>query len=154
MGYSPRDSLDRLVYFRREMERILREFFAAAGEELQPGYTANILTDVFETPDEIRIMAEMPGFAKGDIAIEVMRDAIVIKGVKRDERQKEKVNYLCMERAYGKFCRLLEFPMACDTRRIAARYVKGVLVITVPRVSERRGQRRTVEVEWVDASKD
>ena len=150
MSTFPRESLDRLVYFRREMERILREFFDAAGADLQTGYTANILTDVFETPEDVRIMAELPGFRKGDIAVEVMRDAIVIEAVKREEHRKEKVNYLCMERAYGRFRRLLELPVACDTRRIAARYEKGILYITVPRVSERRGQKRTVDITWGD----
>ena len=150
MGYSPRESLDRLVYFRREMERILREFFETAGEEFQAGDTSNILVDIFETPEEIRVMAEMPGFAKGDITVEVLRDAVIIEGLKREERVKEKANYLCMERAYGRFRRLLELPVACDTRRLAACYEKGILFITVPRVSERRGQKRTVDVAWKD----
>jgi HSP20 family protein len=132
------------------MERILREFFEASGRELEGGYTANILADVFETPDEIRISAELPGFAKGDLVVEVMRDAIVIEAVKREERPGEKVNYLCMERGYGKFRRLIELPVACDTRRIRARYAKGILIITVPRVAERRGERRTVEITLGD----
>ena len=94
-------------------------------------------------------MAEMPGFQEGDLSVEVMRGALVIEGVKREEHRREKVNYLCMERAYGRFRRLLELPTACDTRRLAATYRRGILVITIPRVSERRGEKRPVEIAWI-----
>ncbi|MBI5527721.1 MAG: Hsp20/alpha crystallin family protein [Deltaproteobacteria bacterium] len=148
MGNFPRESLDRLVHFRREMEKILREFFEAAGEDVPGGYSANITADVFETEGEIKIQAEMPGFANGDIRIEFERDAVVIEGSKREEQPGGKVNYVCMERAYGQFRRLIELPAPCDTRRAEARYAKGILMITIPRVKERRGQRQEVKIAW------
>jgi HSP20 family protein len=146
MGGIPRESLDRLVYFRREMEKILREFFEATGEEFAGEASSNILADVLETPDEIIIQAELPGFAKGDVSVEVMRNSVIITGHKRERAQRGKVSFIALERAYGTFRRVLDLPVAGDTRQISAAYAQGILTITIPKIKERRGQKRKVDV--------
>ncbi|MEJ7614906.1 MAG: Hsp20/alpha crystallin family protein, partial [Candidatus Fervidibacter sacchari] len=58
-----------LEAFRREMDRLLREFF---GEERAPaarGWTPSV--DIYETPTEVVFQVELPGIQREDIQIEL-----------------------------------------------------------------------------------
>jgi HSP20 family protein len=147
MGNIPRESLDRLVFFRREMERILRDFFEAAGEDLD-GDTSAIPVDIVESAEEVVITAELPACTPEGLSVEVSRDRLAIECSKSKEHREERARYICAERPFGKFRRIIQIPTACDTRRITAVYSNGVLTARIPRISERREVTRKVDVKW------
>jgi len=147
MGNIPKESLERLLYFRGEVEKILRDFFESAGEDLD-GDSSAIPTDVLEAAEEVVITAEMPGYSRDGIQLEVSRDTILIAGEKGRGAKQEKVKYLCAERGYGRYRRVIPLPTACDTRKIWAGYKNGILTIRIPKISERREASRKVEITW------
>jgi HSP20 family molecular chaperone IbpA len=51
-----------------------------------------------------------------------------------------------MERTYGRFRRIIEIPGAGDTGSIQAHLAEGVLRIQLPKIEDRRGQRRKVAI--------
>jgi len=143
----PEESLEKLLYFRREMNRIFREFFDPSREEaLSEGGNVEVPLDVFETEAEIIIEAELPGLGPDDLELSVLSDILIIEGNKPKVSSPSGVNFQCMERAFGKFRRVVEIPGAGDTSNIKGEYDRGLLRVRLPKIKERRGQRRKVPI--------
>lgn len=140
------DSLEKLLHFRREIDRIFSSLFAAGslkgGDDALP-----IDIDVFETDEAIIMEAELPGVDRHDIDLSIIGDVIIIEGVRRPAAPGGPVEFLRMERHHGRFRRMLEIPGAGNTSRVQAGFENGVLRLRVPRINERRGRRRRIEIE-------
>jgi HSP20 family protein len=147
MGSFPKESMDRVLYLRRELDRIFRDFFEHQKQQDGGGFEADFSLDVFETPDNITVEAELPGLERDKIEVSVLRDVIIIEGKKPEVKPRGQARYLCMERSYGKFRRVIELPVAGDTRLIKAEYDRGILRVIMPKIRERRGERCRVKIE-------
>jgi len=150
MGTISRDSYERILLIKREMERLIREFSGLDTELLNDANNINIPIDIFEVKDEVFVQAEIPGVRDGDIKVYVSRNKIFIEGVKPDSTREDKANYIWMERPYGNLRRIIELPQACDTRTINATYKNGVLTLRLKRIEERRGEKREVAIKFED----
>lgn len=141
------ESLEKLLYFRREMDRIFREFFDPSREEaLTEGGDVEVPLDVFETEREIVIEAELPGLSQEDLELSVLSDILIIEGNKPKASSGRGINYQCMERSFGKFRRIVEIPGTGDTQKIKGEYDRGLLRVCLPKIKERRGHRRKVPI--------
>src|ERR1043166_3778608 len=91
------------------------------------------LVDIFEEPDVIRLMAELPGVAPEDVKISVESNLLTIKGTKEQvaEENSEKVHRY--ERTYGPFERSFTLSTSIDPNKIKATYNFGVLTVTLPK---------------------
>jgi HSP20 family protein len=146
MASIPEESLEKLLYFRREIDRIFRDFFdPQRPEALSGGGHVEVALDVYETESEIIIEAELAGLKREHIELSVLHDIIVIEGVKQKDTPTSS-SFHCMERAFGKFRRIVEIPKAGDTRNIKAEYEKGILTIRLPKIQDRRGHHRKVPI--------
>jgi len=87
--------------------------------------------DIFEEPDAIRLVAEVPGVRPSDLKISVEDNLLTIKGTKEQvpEEKAEKVHRY--ERTYGAFERTFRLSASIDTNKIKATYNLGVLTITL-----------------------
>jgi len=147
MASIPEESLEKLLYFRREIDRIFRDFFdPQRPEALSGGGHVEVSLDVVESESEIIIEVELPGLSREDMELSVLNDIIVIEGVKR-KAAVEGVNFHRIERTFGKFRRIIEIPKAGDTRSITSKYQNGVLSVRLPKISERRGRQRKVPID-------
>ncbi len=148
MASIPKESIERLLFLRREMDRLFRDFFHADSDEgAAVDLAADIPVDVFETPEEIVIEVELPGLRREDLELSVLRDILIIEGRKPRPQPPSDSRYLCMERSYGAFRRVVELPGAGDMQHLKARFQAGVLTVRLPRIRERRGQKRKVAIE-------
>lgn len=146
MSAIPEDSLEKLLYFRREMDRIFRDFFdPQRPEALRGGGHLDVQLDVYESEREIIIEVELPGVERDDIELSVLRDVLIVEGAKR-QHKRTGINYHCMERSFGKFRRIIEIPGAGDTRNIRATFDQGVLHVHLPRIEDRRGRQHKVPI--------
>ncbi|OGQ60434.1 MAG: hypothetical protein A3J24_09150 [Deltaproteobacteria bacterium RIFCSPLOWO2_02_FULL_53_8] len=103
--------------------------------------------DIFSTPSELVMEIEVPGVRRTDIEVTMLKDTITIKAVKTERFEESKVNYVCMERSFGRVFRQIEIPFAVDAAKIKAVYKSGVLTITLPRVVDKRAMSRRVTVD-------
>ncbi len=136
--------LAELEAFRREMDRVLREFF---GEERAPaarGWTP--VVDIYETPTEVVVQAELPGVQRGDIQIELTDERLTLRG-QRERTAEENVTYHLLERHYGQFERSFALSVPVDTEKAEANYRDGVLIIRLPKVEPKRARRIEVKAE-------
>lgn len=143
---------EELLQLREEFNRLLRlltETGVIDRRDIVPHFI-ELPVDIIDKDGELHVFVDIPGLSPKEISISVLRDVVIIEG-KRDNTYPEAVKFHCMERDFGDFSRLIELPRPVDTRSLKAFYSGGVLTLVAPRISERRGRRSPVEIEFLDA---
>ena len=103
-------------------------------------------SDVTEVDDSVRILLELPGVPAEAVQVWVRGDRIEVTGEKPPDFPKGETSFLCLERTFGKFCRMFEVAGPVNLGKISVRQKDGVLTITIPKMSERRGKERRIPV--------
>ena len=93
-------------------------------------------TDIKESGDNYILEAELPGFNKEDISLEVKDNVMTISAEHKVEKEEkdEKGNYLRRERRYGSFSRSFDVT-GVDEKNITAGYENGILTLTLPKAA-------------------
>lgn len=99
--------------------------------------------EIVETDDALIVRLEAPGMETEDFDVQVLGDALVIRGEKHARREESRGRYHVLECAYGRFERAIPLPLEVDDRRARARYRRGVLSVTLPK---RRAAGRRIEI--------
>ena len=136
--------------------------FSNAGEDLIDGYFRKLLgeggpdpaweetdfppLDIYETAGDIVVEIELPGVPLEGLEVAVAAGILVIEGVKEEVFEHGRVNFLCMERSFGGFRRVVPLMHPIDSSRITAVFRDGVLEVRIPKVEEKRGQRKIISV--------
>jgi HSP20 family protein len=147
MAVIPKDPLDWLTLFRQQINEIFT-FLSTMDLKDKPGDQEHVpFLDSYETEKDYVIEVELPGFDRNDLALSICCNMLVIEGLKREEPKTKQLNYICLERRFGRFCRTVEIPPAFDGKGVKARYDKGVLTVTFPRISEQSRIIRNIPIE-------
>ena len=101
--------------------------------------------DVVATDGESVITAAVPGLKADDLSVEVLGEAVTIRGEIKNEEKVERDGYLLHERRYGKFARSLNFPVELDGVKAEASVENGVLTLRVPKAETARP--KTIKVK-------
>ena len=147
MGSSPRKEKEVWARPESEINEVLEPFFAVFGFESirEEGFP---VIDVFENSENIFVEAELPGIDKEKVKISIVEGELVIEGEKIGDRDESgRVNYICLERSFGRFRRTVAVPDASDSSKIRARYQEGILRVTIPKLKEQRKKSRKIEIE-------
>lgn len=121
-----------------EFEPLPRQ--AAAASALTPR------VDVTETDQAIELAAELPGMEEKDVELLVQDGVLTIRGEKKLEKEEKKKNYHVVERQYGSFQRSYELPDIVDQDKIAAKFDKGVLQVTLPKSAKAKEATRKIQI--------
>ncbi|MCD8048905.1 MAG: Hsp20/alpha crystallin family protein [Clostridia bacterium] len=84
------------------------------------------------------LSADMPGFDKEDITLDVNEDILTISAQRNSENEKSHQGYTRRERRYGKISRSFNISNV-EKDGIKATYRNGVLCVTLPK-QEREGK--------------
>ena len=103
--------------------------------------------DMFSTDTDLVVEVEMPGVKTKDIDIKLFKSTLNIKALKYECFEEEKVNYISMERTFGRIFKTVELPVPVNTTAIKAFCKYGVLTIIMPRIEEKRGKPKTITIE-------
>ncbi len=104
--------------------------------------------DLSETHDAISIRIELPGVAADQIKIGLCNTKLRIWGEKKRRPARRRIlHYLCSERSYGKFNRVVPLRWTINVRAAEAELENGILNIRLPKLEDRRGGEFTVEVK-------
>jgi hypothetical protein len=82
-----------------------------------------------------------------DIDVKLFKTTLNLKALKYDCFEEDKVNYMCMERSFGRIFRTVELPVPVNTSKTKAIYKNGILTIVMPRIEEKRGKPRSITIE-------
>ena len=92
--------------------------------------------DFIETPNELRIVAEIAGVEKDDLAVEISGRAVKISGRRRAIAPRAGTTYRLAEIHYGGFERTLYLPREIDSEHVSASYSNGLLQIRLAKQSQ------------------
>ena len=123
-----------------ELEEMQRRFF---GENA----VRDFKTDIRDNGESYLLEAELPGFKKEDIAVNLEGDTLTIRAERSDstEEKDSKGNYIKRERVYGSFSRSFDMT-GIRTEDIAAAYEDGILKLTLPKKQETLPASRKLEI--------
>lgn len=92
--------------------------------------------DIYETPDEIIILAEIAGVKKENLEIEINSKAVRIFGIRTEPPRLENATYRLAEIQYGRFERVLFLPSPIDTDKVSASHLNGFLQIRLTKLPQ------------------
>jgi len=123
----------------RQMEEMHRSFFSANNA------SSLFRTDVSDLGDAYKLEAELPGFSKDDININIEDERMTISVERKQENSEDKPNYLRRERFYGSYSRSFDLS-GIDADNISASYSDGVLSLNLPKLAPAVPASRRLEI--------
>ena len=124
----------------RELDNMERSFFGNGS------VVSAFRTDVSDTGDAFKLEAELPGFSKDDIKIDIENDCLTISAERKFDDEDKKKNFVKRERFYGSYSRSFDVT-GIDTDAIEASYNDGVLTLTMPKKKAEVPASRRLEIE-------
>ena len=103
-------------------------------------------TDISDKGDAFVLEADLPGFKKDDIKIDLENDRLTIKAERHSEHEDNRNGYVRRERHFGSFERSFDVS-GIDTSGIRANYTDGVLTLTLPKRPELVPDNRSIVIE-------
>ena len=133
----------------REMEEFEKAFFPNPfGSFWGNAGLEEFKTDVTDEGDHYLLEADLPGFEKKDITLDIQGNTLTVHAERHsrveEEDQKDKV--IRMERSYGSYTRSFDVS-GVDTNHINAKYDNGVLRLTLPKAEPTLPAGRRLEIE-------
>lgn len=126
-----------MMSLREAMDRLFEESFVRPWSTWRRGTPEEPLrlpVDVYTTPDEIVVVASVPGLLPEEVDISIQGDTLTIRGELRPPL--DNVEYLFQERPYGPFARSLVLNIPVDVEKAEAVFENGVLTLTLPKAEE------------------
>lgn len=120
--------------FRRSFDDMMRPFFPLAEIEQElrlPTRYAQV--DLVDNGDSFAVNAELPGFTKDQVDVQINKDGVAIRAECKNEKEDKRKNYLHRERAYSSLQRFIAFPEEVDPTKVEGSMKEGVLELKVPK---------------------
>jgi HSP20 family protein len=132
-----------VAQMRREMESLLERL---TGGIQTDGSMAGVFPpmNVSEDRDHYYVRALVPGIDAAQLNVSVVHQTISVSGTRQCPAE-EGVSYHRKERAEGPFSRSVTIPAAFDGSRVEAKYVDGILTLTLPKPEAAKPRRVTVQ---------
>lgn len=135
----PRD----MRQFREEIDRLVDSF----GREWPGLATRFPALNIWQDDSNMYVETELPGMNLEGLEIYVTGgDQLTIKG-ERKAPQVENAAWHRQERGFGSFTRAVTLPVPVDPDAVQARFVHGVLTITLPKSAAARPKKIAVKSE-------
>jgi HSP20 family protein len=125
---------DMFSEFRQSFDDMMRPFFPLAEIEQElrlPTRYAQV--DLVDNGDSFAVNAELPGFTKDQVDVQINKDGVAIRAECKNEKEDKRKNYLHRERAYSSLQRFIAFPEEVDPTKVEGSMKDGVLELKVPK---------------------
>jgi HSP20 family protein len=103
--------------------------------------------DISETENKYTITAELPGLNEKDVEIELENKTLIIKGEKKIVREKKVIEYHRIERASGKFKRIIPIPFEFSDDLVIAKFKDGLLTIDIIKPKKPKIRAKKIEIQ-------
>ena len=132
----------------RMMADMEREFF---GDRR----TGSFSTDIRETDTEYVLEADLPGFSKEDIHVDISQDTLTISAERHSQHEDKdkRGSYIRCERSYGTFERSFSLE-GVDTDAIKASFTNGVLTLTDVNGAQSTAEGETLHLHYAYSVSD
>jgi len=103
--------------------------------------------DGYEKDGHYFIRLELPGIEAKEVEVVAEGNSLIIKGERKNEKEVDEKNYFYRETSTGLFERRVTLPKGVDASKIAARFEKGVLEISVPLPVHLTAKKVEIQIE-------
>ena len=105
-------------------------------------------TDIKDDGDSYTLQADLPGFDKKDIHLDLNNDVLTISAERHSEHEDKdkKGKFVRCERSYGTYTRQFDVSNI-NTDAMKAKYENGVLTLNMPKKSAQLPTTKRVEIE-------
>ena len=125
----------------KDMENFEKHFFGT-------DRISSFKTDIKDNGNEYLLEADLPGFKKEDIDVNLENNYLTIKAERKveNEEKDKKGRYIRCERSYGSFVRSFDVSDV-DTDKITASYEDGVLKLNMPKKENALQTEKKLEIK-------
>ena len=110
------------------------------------GNMSSFKTDIIDKGDKYVLEAELPGFDKKDISLDISGNTLTLSAQHSVEKEnKDDANYVCKERSYGSYSRSFNIT-GIEADKIDAEYKDGILYMTLPKKQTVTPETRRLEI--------
>lgn len=122
--------------FRRSFDDLLEPFLPLTRDVEQA--LANLparssVLDLVDNGEHYTVTAELPGFNKDQVDVQVNKDGLAIRAEMKEEKEDKQKNYLHRERTYSSFQRFIAFPEEVVPSKVEGSMKDGVLELKIPK---------------------
>ncbi|MBO0887635.1 Hsp20/alpha crystallin family protein [Candidatus Bathyarchaeota archaeon] len=134
--------------FKRSFDDLLAPF--APFTTISPAWAEQAVrypfVDLVDQGDHYLVTAELPGFTKEMVNVQVNKDALELRAENKTDKEEKGKNYLHRERAYSAFQRTIAFPEEVKPAQVEGIMKNGVLELRIPK-REPKPEERMTKVE-------
>jgi len=109
-------------------------------EGTSPGRVFVPVTDIFETPEALTVVLEMPGVDRDNMEANVEDNVVTIQG-RIDFSKYEGMQPVYTEYIVGHYARSFEISSQFDQSKISAQMKDGVVTIVLPKAEQAKPRR-------------
>jgi HSP20 family protein len=135
------------INFEEEFQKAVDEVFhlvLPSYRHLECIWTPNV--DVYESLEEIIVLADLAGLNKEELHIELYRKKIKIAGVRKTIQLLKSARYCQAEIPHGYFERDVLFPAPVDAQSATASYADGILMVRINKLQTNKTHRISVKI--------
>lgn len=126
------------------IEQVMNEPLMHQVGELSPVEPEVLAVDVTEDAEAVTVKANLPGFAKEDVSIEVHEDVLAIQARRVEEKEEKTATVHRRERHVGAMSRRVLLPAPVVEAGAKAELKDGVLNLRLPKSRERQPRKITI----------
>jgi HSP20 family protein len=121
-------------------------------EKIEPN-VLQLNVDIYQNPEEVIIIAQVPGSEVKDLDISMSEenDVLTIEGKIEIPQEitfnKEKSKLVCQECKWGKFYRQIILPQEVDVEKVEAKLKKGVLFLRLPFLKPKLLGKKKIQIK-------
>lgn len=125
----------------REFDALEKTFFGSRS-------VGEFKTDIYQDGNNYILEADLPGFQKDDIHIDLNDNRLTIRAERHCQSEEKDAEGNCIhsERCFGSFARSFDIS-AVKAEEIKAEYKDGVLKLTMPKQEVPEKKSRTLEIQ-------
>ena len=123
------------------LDNFERNFFGTSSNT-----ASSFRTDIRDEGDKFVLEAELPGFKKEDIKLDLKDGILTISAQHSTENEEKKDSYIRRERRYGSFSRSFDVS-GIQEDHITAAYNNGVLELTLPKAQPVVPAARQIDIQ-------
>lgn len=117
-----------------------KQFFRDSNATL-PAFRA----DIRDLDDKFVLDAELPGFNKEDISLDLKEGILTVKAEHKEDQEQKQGEYIRRERRTGSFARSFDVS-GIDESGISAAYKNGILEVTLPKQAPVVPESRQIDI--------
>lgn len=141
-------SADPFVSIQRALQRSFDDVWRSLpSEALTEAAAMPVALDVKEDEKTFHVSADLPGLTEKEVEVSFEDGLLTIRGEKKVERDEKKDTWHIVERSSGSFARRLSLSAPIDADKIGAKFEKGVLTVTLPKLPQEQGNARKIEIK-------